>query len=139
MRREEVGRVADRQEGRARGGQGDRVRAVHVHDTTDIRPGRHYLGVDGVLPVPYPVALDDSAVRGDQMDALRRDLLKAPACGLEPSSAALLVAGRRVTPDEIAVTRVGQDPRSSCHQFAWIVRHTRSSPAIDTTRPCFTV
>src|SRR5579859_2417966 len=92
--RDEVGgRVADRKQWPAGRREGDRVRRVGVHDTADVGPGGHDLGVDGILAVPAAGTFEDFAGGADELDAVWGDLLQPPPAGLHPDAAAARITG----------------------------------------------
>jgi len=78
-------------------------RRVRVHDRTHVRPGRHDPGVDRILDVPRPRALEHRTVGADQDDLLRVDFLQTPTGRLHPGAPAVGIADAGVAPHHVAL------------------------------------
>jgi hypothetical protein len=110
VRRDEERRfVRDRPQRLVRGGERDGPRRVGVDDTVDVVPRPHQFRMDRILDVPPALALEHLAVPRDEQHLFRAHLLQAPRRRLHPDAAAVGVARRDVTPDEVALVLEAED------------------------------
>ena len=100
---EQRSRVVKRAQRHVESGELVGRRRVGVHDRTQVRPGRHDLGVNRILDVPRLRAIKHRTVRADQSDPAGVDFLKPPPGGLHPGAPAVGIADARVPPDHVAL------------------------------------
>jgi hypothetical protein len=85
--------MGDGQQLLPRGRQRGRGTGVGVHDGTDIRPGRHHLGVNGEFGVAATLAVQHGSVAVDQQHTVGSDLVEPVGAGLHPHAATIGVTG----------------------------------------------
>src|SRR5207247_3458723 len=118
-----------------RRGEGDGPRGVRVDDAGDVGAGAHQLGVDRILDVPAPRALEHLALPGDEKHLLRPDLLEAVRRSLHPDAATVRVARGDVAPDEVALILEAEDAAAECNLLAELVAHEASIRRAGSRRP----